>query len=132
MENRNLVSGLALSLRRVIQCPRAATQSEIAPPPKCGEDWYNRTGFIDQSQAKATQNGPSFRVHHIVCVTHYVLLLIRVILYLAADNPSCHWNTDRGMAEASVVQYVCALIRRQYRFRPHGIVRKKMRQNDFL
>uniref|UniRef100_A0A5K3G0T8 Secreted protein n=1 Tax=Mesocestoides corti TaxID=53468 RepID=A0A5K3G0T8_MESCO len=30
--DRNLVSGLALGLRRVIQCPHATTQSEVAPP----------------------------------------------------------------------------------------------------
>uniref|UniRef100_A0A5K3FQZ0 Uncharacterized protein n=1 Tax=Mesocestoides corti TaxID=53468 RepID=A0A5K3FQZ0_MESCO len=47
----------------------------------------------------------------------------------------CHWNTERQrIGCGQVVQHVCAMVRRQNicRFRPHGIVRKRMRQNDFL
>ncbi|VDD78032.1 unnamed protein product [Mesocestoides corti] len=45
---------------------------------------------------------------------------------------ACHWNTKRHrIGYGQVIQHVCALIRRHCRFRPHGIVRKRMRQDDF-
>uniref|UniRef100_A0A5K3G1H6 Tick transposon n=1 Tax=Mesocestoides corti TaxID=53468 RepID=A0A5K3G1H6_MESCO len=37
----------------------------------------------------------------------------------------------RGLAETIVVEYVCALNRCQCTFRTHGIVRKRIRQNEF-
>uniref|UniRef100_A0A5K3FFG0 AAA_5 domain-containing protein n=1 Tax=Mesocestoides corti TaxID=53468 RepID=A0A5K3FFG0_MESCO len=47
-------------------------------------DRYNRTGFIDQSEARATRQAPSIRVHHAGHVAHYILHLIHVLLWLAA------------------------------------------------
>uniref|UniRef100_A0A5K3G0M8 Transposase n=1 Tax=Mesocestoides corti TaxID=53468 RepID=A0A5K3G0M8_MESCO len=47
-------------------------------------DWYNRTGFIDQSQARATRQAPSIRVYRTGHAAHYILLLSRVLLWLTA------------------------------------------------
>uniref|UniRef100_A0A5K3EW81 Anoctamin n=1 Tax=Mesocestoides corti TaxID=53468 RepID=A0A5K3EW81_MESCO len=47
-------------------------------------DWYNSTGFIDQSEARATGQAPSIRVHHAGHAAHYILHLIHVLLWLAA------------------------------------------------
>uniref|UniRef100_A0A5K3FNK7 Uncharacterized protein n=1 Tax=Mesocestoides corti TaxID=53468 RepID=A0A5K3FNK7_MESCO len=47
---------------------------------------YNRTGFIDQSQARTTRQAPSIRVHHAGHADHYIVPLIRVILWFA----DCH------------------------------------------
>uniref|UniRef100_A0A5K3FCI6 IS4 family transposase n=1 Tax=Mesocestoides corti TaxID=53468 RepID=A0A5K3FCI6_MESCO len=44
------------------------------------EDWYNRTGLTDQSQARTTLHRTGFAAHHAV-------LLIRVFLWLAAYLP---------------------------------------------
>uniref|UniRef100_A0A5K3FYV1 Transposase n=1 Tax=Mesocestoides corti TaxID=53468 RepID=A0A5K3FYV1_MESCO len=43
-----------------------------------------RTGFIDQSEARATRHAPSIRVHHTGHAAHYILHLIHVLLWLAA------------------------------------------------
>uniref|UniRef100_A0A5K3FMC0 Transposase n=1 Tax=Mesocestoides corti TaxID=53468 RepID=A0A5K3FMC0_MESCO len=48
------------------------------------KDRYNRTGFIDQSEARATRQAPSIRVLHTGHAAHYILLLSRVLLWLAA------------------------------------------------
>uniref|UniRef100_A0A5K3ETW9 Cobalamin biosynthesis protein n=1 Tax=Mesocestoides corti TaxID=53468 RepID=A0A5K3ETW9_MESCO len=48
------------------------------------KDWYNRTGFIDQSEARATHQAPSIRVHHAGHTAHYILHLSCVLLWLAA------------------------------------------------
>uniref|UniRef100_A0A5K3G584 Innexin n=1 Tax=Mesocestoides corti TaxID=53468 RepID=A0A5K3G584_MESCO len=47
-------------------------------------EWYNRTGCIDQSQARTTRLGPSIRVHRTGHAAHYILHLIHVLLWLAA------------------------------------------------
>uniref|UniRef100_A0A5K3F5M6 Polyprotein n=1 Tax=Mesocestoides corti TaxID=53468 RepID=A0A5K3F5M6_MESCO len=57
------------------------------PEPYQEKDGYNRTGFIDQSQARTTRQAPSIRVYHAGCAAHYILLLIRVLLWLAAYLP---------------------------------------------
>uniref|UniRef100_A0A5K3G2S1 Secreted protein n=1 Tax=Mesocestoides corti TaxID=53468 RepID=A0A5K3G2S1_MESCO len=44
----------------------------------------NRTGFIDQSEARATRQAPSIRVGHTGHAAHYILLLSRVLLWLTA------------------------------------------------
>uniref|UniRef100_A0A5K3FR44 DUF5808 domain-containing protein n=1 Tax=Mesocestoides corti TaxID=53468 RepID=A0A5K3FR44_MESCO len=51
------------------------------------KDWYNRTGFTDQSRARATRQAPSIRVYHAGHAAYYILLLIRVFLWLAASLP---------------------------------------------
>uniref|UniRef100_A0A5K3G5T1 Polyprotein n=1 Tax=Mesocestoides corti TaxID=53468 RepID=A0A5K3G5T1_MESCO len=48
------------------------------------KDRYNRTGIIDQSEARATRQAPSIRVHHAGHAAHYILHLIHVLLWLAA------------------------------------------------
>uniref|UniRef100_A0A5K3G0J4 IS5/IS1182 family transposase n=1 Tax=Mesocestoides corti TaxID=53468 RepID=A0A5K3G0J4_MESCO len=68
------------------------------------EDWYNRTSFIDQSQARTTHQAPSIRVRHAGHVAHYILHLIRVLLRLAAYLPRMPLERrDTGLAETSVV-----------------------------
>uniref|UniRef100_A0A5K3G2S9 N-acetyltransferase domain-containing protein n=1 Tax=Mesocestoides corti TaxID=53468 RepID=A0A5K3G2S9_MESCO len=71
------------------------------------KDWYNRTGFIDQSEARATRQAPSIRVHRAGHTAPYKLHLSRVIFWLAAHRPQS--RRDRGLAKVSVVQYVCVL-----------------------
>uniref|UniRef100_A0A5K3G221 IS701 family transposase n=1 Tax=Mesocestoides corti TaxID=53468 RepID=A0A5K3G221_MESCO len=44
-------------------------------------------GFIDQSEARATRQAPSTRVHHAAHAAHYILHLSRVLLWLAAYLP---------------------------------------------
>uniref|UniRef100_A0A5K3EM78 G_PROTEIN_RECEP_F1_2 domain-containing protein n=1 Tax=Mesocestoides corti TaxID=53468 RepID=A0A5K3EM78_MESCO len=44
----------------------------------------NRTGFIDQSGARATRQAHSIRVLHAGHAAHYILLLSRVLLWLTA------------------------------------------------
>uniref|UniRef100_A0A5K3EXM6 Pecanex-like protein n=1 Tax=Mesocestoides corti TaxID=53468 RepID=A0A5K3EXM6_MESCO len=51
------------------------------------EDWYNRTGLIDQSQARATSQAPSIRVYHTGHDARCMRYLIRVLLWLAAFLP---------------------------------------------
>uniref|UniRef100_A0A5K3FX41 Uncharacterized protein n=1 Tax=Mesocestoides corti TaxID=53468 RepID=A0A5K3FX41_MESCO len=51
------------------------------------ETGHKRTGFIDQSQARATPQAPSIRVPHAGHAANYILLLSRVLLWLAAHLP---------------------------------------------
>uniref|UniRef100_A0A5K3FX69 Transmembrane protein n=1 Tax=Mesocestoides corti TaxID=53468 RepID=A0A5K3FX69_MESCO len=44
----------------------------------------SRTGFIDQSQARATRQAPSIRVLHAGQAAHYILHISHVLLWLAA------------------------------------------------
>uniref|UniRef100_A0A5K3ENF9 Transposase n=1 Tax=Mesocestoides corti TaxID=53468 RepID=A0A5K3ENF9_MESCO len=67
------------------------------PEPEWDEDWYNRIGFIDQSQARTTSKAPAIRVHHAGHAVHFILHLIRVLLWLAAYIPRMplkHRETD--------------------------------------
>uniref|UniRef100_A0A5K3G1H0 SARAH domain-containing protein n=1 Tax=Mesocestoides corti TaxID=53468 RepID=A0A5K3G1H0_MESCO len=48
------------------------------PEPVYKEDWYNRSGFFDQSQARATRQVPSIRVQHAGHAAQSILLPIRV------------------------------------------------------
>uniref|UniRef100_A0A5K3FVC3 Integron gene cassette protein n=1 Tax=Mesocestoides corti TaxID=53468 RepID=A0A5K3FVC3_MESCO len=48
---------------------------------------HKRTGFIDQSQARATPQAPSIRVPHAGHAANYILLLSRVLFWLAAHLP---------------------------------------------
>ncbi|VDD79896.1 unnamed protein product [Mesocestoides corti] len=57
------------------------------PQPKYEGDWYNKRGLIDQSEARATSQPPSIRVRHAGHAAHYILLLNRVLLWLAAYLP---------------------------------------------
>uniref|UniRef100_A0A5K3F1S5 Uncharacterized protein n=1 Tax=Mesocestoides corti TaxID=53468 RepID=A0A5K3F1S5_MESCO len=57
------------------------------PSPKRKKNWYNRTGCIDQSEARATRLAPSIRVRHAGHAAHSILLLSRVLLWLAASLP---------------------------------------------
>uniref|UniRef100_A0A5K3EIN5 Transposase n=1 Tax=Mesocestoides corti TaxID=53468 RepID=A0A5K3EIN5_MESCO len=63
----------------------------------CHEDWYNRTSFIDQLQARTTRQAPSIRVPQAGHAAHYILLLIRVFLSFAAYLP--HMPLDRKETE---------------------------------
>uniref|UniRef100_A0A5K3FDV2 GNAT family N-acetyltransferase n=1 Tax=Mesocestoides corti TaxID=53468 RepID=A0A5K3FDV2_MESCO len=55
------------------------------------KDWYNRQGFIDQSQARTTRQAPSIRVHHAGHAVHYILLLIRVFSGWLPIFLACRW-----------------------------------------
>uniref|UniRef100_A0A5K3EXU3 Integron gene cassette protein n=1 Tax=Mesocestoides corti TaxID=53468 RepID=A0A5K3EXU3_MESCO len=44
----------------------------------------DKRGFFDQSEARATCQAPTIRVHHASHAAHYVLHLIHVLLWLAA------------------------------------------------
>uniref|UniRef100_A0A5K3FXT4 Transposase n=1 Tax=Mesocestoides corti TaxID=53468 RepID=A0A5K3FXT4_MESCO len=57
------------------------------PKPKQEKDRYNRTGFIDQSQARITRQAPSIRACDESHAAHYILHLIRVPPWLAAYLP---------------------------------------------
>uniref|UniRef100_A0A5K3EVN2 Phosphatidylinositol-glycan biosynthesis class X protein n=1 Tax=Mesocestoides corti TaxID=53468 RepID=A0A5K3EVN2_MESCO len=48
---------------------------------------YNRTSFIDQSEARATRQAHSIRVRHAGHAAHNILHLSRVLLWLAAYLP---------------------------------------------
>uniref|UniRef100_A0A5K3FWR5 IS4 family transposase n=1 Tax=Mesocestoides corti TaxID=53468 RepID=A0A5K3FWR5_MESCO len=75
------------------------------------KDRYNRTSFIDQSEARATRQAPSIRVPD---TGHAALYLLH--LWLAACLPRRAWNTERHrIGIGQVVQHVCALIRRNCR-----------------
>uniref|UniRef100_A0A5K3FV29 IS5/IS1182 family transposase n=1 Tax=Mesocestoides corti TaxID=53468 RepID=A0A5K3FV29_MESCO len=43
--------------------------------------------FIDQSQAKASRQSPSIRVHYASHAVHYILHLTSVLIWLAAYLP---------------------------------------------
>uniref|UniRef100_A0A5K3G060 Secreted protein n=1 Tax=Mesocestoides corti TaxID=53468 RepID=A0A5K3G060_MESCO len=58
--------------------PQSNTRALIGKRP------VHRTGFIDQSEARATRQAPSIRVHHAGHAAHYILHLIHVLLWLAA------------------------------------------------
>uniref|UniRef100_A0A5K3G405 Tnp_DDE_dom domain-containing protein n=1 Tax=Mesocestoides corti TaxID=53468 RepID=A0A5K3G405_MESCO len=55
--------------------------------PKWKKYRYNRTGFIDQSEARATRQAPSIRVHDAGHAADYILHLSRILLWLAAYLP---------------------------------------------
>uniref|UniRef100_A0A5K3FQG3 Retrotransposon protein, putative, unclassified n=1 Tax=Mesocestoides corti TaxID=53468 RepID=A0A5K3FQG3_MESCO len=52
--------------------------------PNWKKDWHNRTGFIGQSQARASRQAPSIRVHRAGHAAHYILHHIHVLRWLAA------------------------------------------------
>uniref|UniRef100_A0A5K3F3A6 ULP_PROTEASE domain-containing protein n=1 Tax=Mesocestoides corti TaxID=53468 RepID=A0A5K3F3A6_MESCO len=91
-------------------------------------------------QALLTNNNPEpyFRHRPSESTTLPTRLIMYCPLFVSSSDwlhifLACHWITDRQeLAEASVVQYVCALVRRHCTFWPHGMVKKRMRQNGFF
>uniref|UniRef100_A0A5K3EHC0 GPS domain-containing protein n=1 Tax=Mesocestoides corti TaxID=53468 RepID=A0A5K3EHC0_MESCO len=72
----------------------------------------NRTGFFDQSEARATRQAPSIRVHHAGHDAHHILHLNRVHIWLAGHHPCM--PLERRETEdwlRHVVQHVCVLKR---------------------
>uniref|UniRef100_A0A5K3F7A8 Pecanex-like protein n=1 Tax=Mesocestoides corti TaxID=53468 RepID=A0A5K3F7A8_MESCO len=57
------------------------------PEQKCKQDWYNITGFIDQSQVRSAYQALPIWILRAFYVAHYVPLRIHPCVWLTANLP---------------------------------------------